>query len=57
MIISNVCKIQPDHYKIDWVEGWFRVNSVVWDYSWNGELVVTRYVAGNRDEVVAEGVG
>jgi hypothetical protein len=41
MIISNVCKIRPDHYKIDWVEGRFQVNSVVQDYSWDGELVVT----------------
>ena len=57
MIISNVCKIRPDHYKIDWVEGRFQVNSVVQDYSWDGELVVTRFVAENCDEVVAEGVG
>jgi predicted DNA-binding helix-hairpin-helix protein len=56
MIISNVCWIQLDHYKVNWVEGLFQVNGVVWNYSWNGELVITQYVAENPEEM-DEGVG
>jgi hypothetical protein len=29
----------------------------VWDYSWNGELVIIQFVAENPEEIVAEGVG
>jgi hypothetical protein len=57
MIISDVCKIRPDHYKVNWVDGWFYVNSVVQDYRWKGDLVVVRYVAENDKEVVAECMG
>jgi hypothetical protein len=47
MIISDVCKIQPDHYKVNWVDGCFQDN-VVQDHYWNGELVVIQYVAENN---------
>ena len=57
MIILNVCKIQPDHYKVNWVDGWFHVNSVIQDYRWKGDLVVIQYVAQNDEEVVAECMG
>jgi hypothetical protein len=57
MIISDVCKIRPDHYKVNWVDGWFQVNSVVRDYHWEGDLVVIKYVAENDREVVAECMG
>ena len=29
MIILDVCKIWPDHYKVNWVDRWFHVYSVV----------------------------
>ena len=57
MIILDVCKIQLDHYKVNWVNGWFHVNSVVQDYQWKGDLVVIQYVAENDKEVVAECMG
>ena len=57
MIILDVCKIQPDHYKVNLVDGWFHVNSVVQDYCWKGDLVVIQYVAENDKEVVAECMG
>ena len=57
MIISDVCKIRPDHYKVNWVDGWFHVNSVVQDYRWKGDLVVIQYVAENAEEVVTECMG
>jgi hypothetical protein len=57
MIILDVCKIRPDHYKVNWVHGWFQVNSVVQDYRWKGDLVVIQYVAENYKELVAECMG
>ena len=57
MIILDVCKIRPDHHKVNWVDGWFHVNSVVQDYQWKGDLVVIQYVAENDKEVVAECMG
>jgi hypothetical protein len=57
MIISEVCKIQPDHYKVCAIEGKFQVGSVVRDYRWPGELMVLRFVGENVQELVAECIG
>src|ERR1700727_1923703 len=40
MIIMHVCKVRPDHFKVNWVEGRFQVNEWVQDYSWRGPMVV-----------------
>src|SRR6202044_332424 len=50
MIITHVCKVRPDHFKVNWVEGRFRVNEWVQDYSWRGPMVVVRFAAENRRE-------
>ena len=57
MIIAHVCKIRPDHFKVNWVEGSFQVNEWVQDYSWKGSMVVIRFVAANRRELVVECMG
>jgi len=57
MIISYVCKIRPDHCKVNWVGGCFQINSVVQDHWWNRELVVIRSRPENNREVVAECIG
>ena len=54
MIILDVSKILLDHYKVNWVDGWFQVNNGVQDDHWKGDLVVIWYVAKNDKEVVAE---
>ena len=54
MIISEVCKVRPDHYKVCAIEGQLQVRSVVRDYRWLGELVVSQFVGENAHEVVAE---
>ena len=57
MIITHVCKVRPDHFKVNWVEGRFRVNEWVQDYSWRGPMVVVRFAAENRRELVVECMG
>ena len=57
MIIAHVCKVRLDHFKVNWVEGRFWVNEWVQDYSWRGPMVVVRFVAENRRELVAECMG
>ena len=57
MIILNVCKIQLNHYKVNWVDKWFQVNSLVQNYCWKRELVVIEYMAENDKEVVTECMG
>ena len=57
MIIAHVCQVRPDHFKVNWGEGRFRVNELVQDYSWKGPLRVIRYVAENGRELVAECMG
>ena len=57
MIIAHVCKVRLDHFKVNWVEGRFRVNEWVQDYSWRGPMVVIWFVAENRSELVAECMG
>jgi len=57
MIITHVCKVRPDHFKVNWVEGRFQVNEWVQDYSWRGPMVVVQFVAKNRRELVAECMG
>jgi hypothetical protein len=57
MIISDTCKICPDHYKISVSEGKIHLHSVVRDYLWPGVLVVICFVAENEKEIVAECVG
>src|SRR6202050_2482331 len=54
MIITHVCKVQPDHFKVNWVEGRFRVNEWVQDYSWRGPMVVVRFAAQNGRELMVE---
>src|SRR6202051_1143211 len=44
MIISNTCKIHPDHYKVSVSEGRIHLHSVVQDYLWPGVLVVVGLV-------------
>ena len=51
MIITHVCKVWPDHFKVNWVEGRFCVNEWVQDYSWRGPMVVVRFAAENRREL------
>ena len=53
-IISDVCIIQPDHLKINWMEGLFQMGLLVQDYVWPDGLVVLCYVAENWRELVAE---
>lgn len=57
MIISDICKIRPDHYKVNVSEGKIHLHSVVQDYLWPGVLVIIGFVAENEKEVVAECVG
>jgi len=57
MIISNTCKIRPDHYRVSVSEGRIHLHSVVQDYLWPGVLVVVGFVAENEREIVAECVG
>jgi hypothetical protein len=57
MVITEVCKIQPDHYTVNFSEGTIQLHSVVQDYSWPGVLVVVWFVAENGQEVVVESVG
>jgi hypothetical protein len=57
MIISDTCKIRPDHYKVSVSEGKIHLHSVVQDYLWPGVLVVICFVAENEREIVAECVG
>jgi len=57
MIISDTCKIRPDHYKVSVSEGRIHLHSVVQDYLWPGVLVVVGFVAENEREIVAECVG
>jgi hypothetical protein len=57
MIISDTCKVRPDHYKVNVSEGRFHLHSVVQDYLWPGVLVVVRFVAENERDIVAECVG
>lgn len=57
MVITEVCKIRPDHYTVNFAEGTIQLHSVVQDYSWPGVLVVIRFVAENEKEVVVESVG
>jgi len=54
MIISNTCKIRPDHYRVSVSEGRIHLHSVVQDYLWPGVLVVVGFVAENEREIVAE---
>ena len=54
MIILEVCRICPDHYKICAIEGQLWVQSVVQDSQWSGELVVLQFDGENAQEVVAE---
>ena len=57
MIISDTCKIHPDHYKVSISEGRIHLHSVVQDYLWPGVLVIIRFVAENERDIVAECVG
>src|SRR6202042_1122608 len=57
MIIMHVCKVQLDHFKVNWVEGEFQVNEWVQDYSWRGPMVVVRFAAKNGRELVVECMG
>jgi hypothetical protein len=57
MMISTICKVRPDHYSISHLEGTIQLHSIVQDYSWQGVLVVIRFVAENEQEVVIESVG
>src|SRR5882762_8003090 len=57
MIISDTCKVCPDHYKVSISEGRFHLHSVVQDYLWLGVLVIFRFVAENEKDIVAECVG
>src|ERR1700730_5412221 len=57
MVSTTICKILPDHYKVQHAEGLFAWNSVVQDYEWGGVLVIRRFVAENEMEVVAESKG
>ena len=57
MIISDTCKIRPDHYKVSVSERRIHLYSVVQDYLWPGVLVVVHFVAENEREIVAECVG
>jgi len=57
MIISDTCKIRPDHYKVSVSEGRIHLHSVVQDYLWPGVLVIIRFVAENERDIVAECVG
>jgi hypothetical protein len=57
MIISDTCKICPDHYKVSISERKICLHSVVQDNLWPGVLVVICFVAENEREIVAECVG
>ena len=57
MILSDICKIRPDHYKVNSVDGRFQVGGVVRDYKWAGDLLVLRFIAENDGELVAECLG
>jgi hypothetical protein len=57
MIISNVCKFRPDHYKVTFVDGRIRIGGLVQDYQWHGMLGVLRSVAENEKEIILECVG
>src|SRR6202047_851264 len=57
LVSPTICKILPDHYKVQHAEGLFAWNSVVQDYEWRGVLVIRRFVAENEMEVVAESEG
>src|SRR3984885_5323254 len=57
MVSTTICKILPDHYKVQHAEGLFAQNSVVQDYEWRGVLVIRQFVAENEMEVVAEREG
>ena len=57
MILSDICKIRPDHYKVKSVDGRFQVGGVVRDYEWAGDLLVLRFIAENDGELVAECLG
>ena len=57
MILSDICKIRPDHYKVNLVDGRFQVGGVVQDYEWTGDLLVLWFIAENDGELVAECLG
>ena len=57
MIISNICKFRPDHYKVTFVDGRIHIGGLVQDYQWHGMLGVLRSVAENEEEIIIECVG
>ena len=57
MIILNICKFRPDHYKVTFVDGRIRIGGLVQDYQWHGMLGVLRLVAENEEEIIVECVG